>query len=222
MRTAFKAAARATTVPVPKRVRKKTTRRGGDGRPYSTEWIVDDYLCLCRDPLSDLQRWIKEDKKKPSFSRLARQTRHGRHDTAAAQQFLRDTLRELSGRVCSKDNQGHNGPDVPRRSRAGAAEHRELQQVQAERNLTRAPPPPDDTAAQLALIHDYYAWRIAAIRGAMPASQAEVLIGNIRIEKIVAIRNAKDQRRAEQAARKQPGEPVRPAFKAVQLYKRCG
>ncbi len=221
MRAAFKAAARAVMVPAPKPVRKKTARRGGDGRPYSTECIVDGYLSLCRDPLSDLQRWLDEDKKKPSLPRTAR---HERHDTAAnTQRFLRDTLHELSGRVHSHDNQGRNGRDVPRGSRTGAPESRELQQVQAERNLTHAARQPDDFTAQLSSIHGYYASRIAAVRATMRPEQAAAIIRNLRNEKTLAVRNAKSRQRAERAARKPPARaPVRPAFKASQPYKRYG
>jgi hypothetical protein len=222
-RSAFKAAARAVTVPPQKPVRKKTTKRRGEGQPFSTEWIVDDYLCLCRDPLSDLQRWIKEDKKKPSFPRIAQQTRHGRQNTAAAaQRFLRDALHELSGRIRAQDHQGRNSPDVPHRSRAGAGEHRELQQVQAERHLTRPVRQVDDFASRLAVLHGHYATRIAAARATMRPAQAQTVIRNLRNEKIVAIRNAKNSRRAERAMRKLADqEPIRPVLKAAQHYRRC-
>ncbi len=51
------------TLPAPKPARKKTTTSGGKGGPFTTSAIAEDYLKLCRDPFSDLQRWIDEDKK---------------------------------------------------------------------------------------------------------------------------------------------------------------
>lgn len=109
--------------------------------------------------------------------------------------------------------------------------HRFVQRVHAEKSLSQQPPGASarnaslarDFTTQLAGIHGYYASRIAAVRATMRPGQAEAMIRNLRNEKMLAIRNAKDRRRAEKAARKSPPrEPVRPAFKAAQIYRRCG
>ena len=62
-RAAFKTVARAQTLPTPKPTRKKTTTSGGKGCPFTASAIAEDYLRLCRNPFSDLQRWLDEDKK---------------------------------------------------------------------------------------------------------------------------------------------------------------
>jgi hypothetical protein len=136
-------ALRAITVPAPKPVPKKVTKRGGgDARRFDTDWIVEDYLALCRDPLSDLQRWLDEDRKKPSIHRHPPEVSHARHHAAThvAQRFCRDALHEVSGRVRANVDRGANVSDVSGRSGDGLSEHCQLQQVQGKRGVGRGLP----------------------------------------------------------------------------------
>ncbi len=185
---AFKAAARAATIPIPRPIPKKTTKRRGDGRSFSTQHIVEDYLGLCRDPLSDLQRWLEEDKKKPCIPRASQQVHHARHAAIAnAQEFLRDTLREVSGRVRANDNgRGHNS-HVSDRSRTGASEPGQLQQVQGSRNLV-VPASGTSLSGELAAAKSYYASRIAAARQTMSQAQLTSAIRAIHDEQTLAQR----------------------------------
>src|SRR5208282_4113363 len=86
IRAAFKTAARAQTLPAPKPARKKTTTSGGKGGPFTADAIAGDYLKLCRDPFSDLQRWIDEDKKTVNKSPVTSShgQRHDKHATRTA------------------------------------------------------------------------------------------------------------------------------------------
>jgi hypothetical protein len=136
-------ALRAITAPAQKPVPKKVTKRGGgDARRFATDWIVEDYLALCRDPLSDLQRWLDEDRKKPSIHRLPPEVSHARHDAAThvAQRFCPDALHEVSGRIRANVDGGANVSDVSGRSGDGLSEHCQLQQVQGERGVRRGLP----------------------------------------------------------------------------------
>ncbi len=174
---------------------------------------MQDYLGLCRDPLSDLQRWLEEDKKKPSQLRTTQPASHARHATtiASAQRFLRDALHEMSGRVRAHDIAGHNGRALSRGSRAGASEPGQLQQVQSERNLTdhtRSNVQGHDTdGGELSGIHGYYAALIAAARATMRPGQAAAAIRDLRNQKTLAIRFAKDRKHAERANRPKPHRP---------------
>ncbi len=100
-----------------------------------------------------------------------------------------------------------------------------MQRVHGEKPLTQkaAKASADGGFAELSSIHGYYAARIAAIRATMRPEQAVAMIRNLRIEKTLAVRNAKNRRRADRAARNPTARaPVRPAFRAVQLYRRYG
>ena len=100
-----------------------------------------------------------------------------------------------------------------------------MQRIHAEKSLSQQPARASagDFTSQLAGIHGHYASRIAAVRATMRPEQAAAMIRNLRIEKMLAVRNAKARRHAERAARKSPARaPVRPVFKAAQPYKRCG
>jgi hypothetical protein len=161
---AAKTAARAAERPAPGR-KKKITGDGKDGGAWTAGAIAGDYLKLCRDPFSDLQRWIDEDKKTDRISVTSHGNRHDHHErqrTSRAgntKQLLRQTLREVSGRVGKGDDGGENRRDLPAQSRAGTVRPLGLQQVsprlraslgnngareqfqEARQFASRAPPP---------------------------------------------------------------------------------
>jgi len=198
----FKAAARAVTVPAPRPALQKTKLRGGgDARRFSTASIVDDYLALCRDPLSDLQRWLDEDKKKPSTPRIPQQSRHATHTAslAAGRQFPRDTLHEMSGRVRANDLQGSDRRDMPGGPGAGAGQHRQLQQVQAGRNLGSGQAAHAGSGGEISAIGGYYAALIAAARATLRPHEAVAMVRNLMSQKVQAIRAAQDRMRVARA-----------------------
>ena len=187
MRAAFKAAARAVLVPAPKPVSKKTTKRGSgdDALRFSTDWIVADRLGLCRDPYSDLQRWIEFSRKKPPLTRLPLQSSHDRNAALAnATKFLRDTLQELSGRVRANVNDRANVSHVPDRSTAGLSEHRQLQQVQGEHRLGRSDASHSGDSTELSSIYGYYAALIAAERTSLRGTDAAGIVRKFQAEKL--------------------------------------
>lgn len=210
---------RRVTVPVPKPVSKKTKKRGegDDSHRFSTSWIVEDYLTLCRDPFSDLQRWLDEDKKKPSSPRNVTPTKHARQNTSVidAHRVSPHPLHEVPGRVRAHDHRGRDHHEVPGGSRADPGRYRELQQVQGERGqISQSQEPGQSTGArggsnEIGSLHGYYAALIAAAWATMRPDQAAAYIRNLRAEKIQAVRSVKDRRAAEQ---KQPlrGGPRRP------------
>jgi hypothetical protein len=206
-RSAFKAAARAVTVPKP--APRKTGKRQGGGDAFSTAWIVQDYLDLCRDPLSDLQRWLDEDKKKPSLPRASRQNQHAANATtlAVTRRLPRNTLPEMSGRVRAEDNQRRDNSAVSGGSRTGIGRYRELQQVQAERDLGRADASPVVGMGDVSAIAGYYASLIAAARSILRPHEAAATIRNLIDEKTQAVRAAKSRQKAVQANPSKPGRP---------------
>ena len=198
-RADFKTAARAVTVPAPKPSPRKTKKRGeGDAHRFSTDWIVEDYLALCRDPLSDLQRWLDEDKKKPSAPRISQEAHHAPHTASRARtlRFPRDALHEVSGRVRAHDHQGRDSHDVPGGSRAGAGEHRELQQVQTDRNLGSPEVAHAESGGEISAIGGYYAGLIAAARATLRPHEAAALVRNLLSQKAQAVRAAQDRMHA--------------------------
>ncbi len=228
LRAAFKTAARAETLPAPKPARKKTTTSGGKGGPFTASAIAEDYLKLCRDPFSDLQRWIDEDKK--TGNKIPATSSHGqRHDsdparTESPQRLLRQTLHEVSSRVDKIDKPRGDRGDLPAQSGAGSRQHHGLQQVQTERNLA------DHTHAsaeghvadsgEVSGIHGYYAALMAAARNSLSPRDAAALIRNLKNQKILAVRAAKDRRHAAHAGCSKPIRPAmqQPAALAARIY----
>jgi len=224
LRAAFKTAACAQTLPAPKPARKKTTTRGGKGGPFSADAIAGDYLKLCRDPFSDLQQWIDEDKK--IDNKIPVTSSHGqRHDrhaarTATSQHLLRQTLHEVSSRVDKIDKPRGDRGDLPAQSGAGSRQHHGLQQVQADRNLSdpthASAEGPVADSGEISGICGYYAALIAAARNSLSPRDAAALIRNLKNQKIIAVRAAKDRRHGARANR-QKFRPTRPTFAPSQL-----
>jgi hypothetical protein len=222
---------RRVTVPAPKPVSKKTKKRGegDDICRFSTGWIVEDYLALCRDPLSDLQRWLDEDKKKPSSPRSASPTNHARQNIGVidAHQLSRNSLHEVSGRVCAHDHQRRDRRDMPGGSRADPGRYHELQQVRNEGGQVGQRPGQEQGQSQergqsngarggsneIGSLHGYYAALIAAAWATMRPDQAAAYIRNLRAEKIQAVRSVKDRRAAEQK------QPLRASHRPPNFYR---
>jgi hypothetical protein len=206
------------------------SREGGDDNSsrFSTEAIVSDYLRLCHDPLSDLQRWLDEDKKKPSSPRSASPTNHARQNIGVidAHQLSRNPLHEVSGRVCAHDHQRRDRRDMPGGSRADPGRYHELQQVRNEGGQTgqlsqgqgQSQERGQSNGArgggnEIGSLHGYYAALIAAAWATMRPDQAAAYIRNLRAEKIQAVRSVKDRRAAEQK------QPLRASHRPPNFYR---
>lgn len=165
-----------------------------------------------------MQRWIDEDKK--TGSKILVTSSHGhRHDpdaarTANPQRLLRQALHEVSSRVDKIDKPRGDRGDLPAQSRAGSRQHHGLQQVQADRNLSNHTYESAEGHAadsgEVSGIHFYYASLIAAARNSLSPRDAAALIRNLKNQKSLAVRAAKDRRHAARARRR---KPIRPAIK---------
>src|SRR5208337_922068 len=123
---------------------KEELSQGSKRRPNrNAKAIAEAYLALCRDPFSDLQAWIDIDRKgrTPTSSRH-RDASHGRTNAATTPTdpgLRRNALREVSSRLGSNDYGRSAFRDLPAQSRAGSAQHNELQQVRGDRTLNDDP-----------------------------------------------------------------------------------
>ncbi|MGO9172218.1 MAG: hypothetical protein ACLP7P_09665 [Rhodomicrobium sp.] len=169
-----------------------------------------------------MQRWLDEDKRLGCRFPTSPGQSHDKHAarTASPQHLLRQTLHEVSSRVDKIDKPRGDRGHLPAQSGAGSSQHHRLQQVQAERNLT------DHTHAsaeghvadssEVSGLHGYYAALMAAARSSLSPRDAAALIRNLKNQKIIAVRAAKDRRHATRANR-QKFRPTRPPFAPSQL-----
>jgi hypothetical protein len=135
---------------------------------------------------------------------------------ATTQHLLRQTLHEVSGRLGEIDKPRGDRGDLPAQSGAGSRQHHGLQQVQTDRNLA------GDTHAsaeghaadsgEVSGLHGYYAALMAAARISLSPRDAAALIRNLKNQKIIAIRAAKDRRRAHMQNKNRKAIPARPGF----------
>ncbi|MFY9640785.1 MAG: hypothetical protein WCD20_08345 [Rhodomicrobium sp.] len=161
---------------------------------------------------------MDEDKK--TGNKIPATSSHGqRHDshaarTATTQHVLRQTLRELSSRVGEIDKTRGDRGHLSDRSRAGSRQHHGLQQVQTDRNLAdhahASAEGHDAGPCEISGIHGYYAALMAAARISLSPRDAAALIRNLKNQKIIAVRSAKDRLHAARAGRR---KPIRPAIK---------
>ena len=104
----------------------KGIKRQARDRSFDTEHLVADYLALCRDPLSDLQRWIDESEKGFKGRSLFRQSpwrsAHAQSSpsrlASPGKGFRDDALHAMRGGLFSRPGAGLSQYDQLRSFRA--------------------------------------------------------------------------------------------------------
>jgi len=190
------------------RGRLKALPNADPSAPLSTHALSADYLALCRNPLSDVRRWILESG--PSYSGTSPDkletwsTSHAQTTSPGlarpADRFCNNPLHAVRGGL---DPQRAGGQRHRLSSRPGAG----LYQYDQLRSLPTAQTPPAEArplpattptpdavapssglAAELAAAKGYYASRIAAARLSMSADELATFIRTIQDEQTLAAR----------------------------------
>jgi hypothetical protein len=191
-------------------------RRGGDGSQgvvrVTARGLVEDYLALCRNPASDVRRWIAEDKK-----RLGGMERRGEfitrkeghhHDTASqtvrigladAYRLRRQSLPPMRNGLDPLGGRGGDFDGVLDRPRTGVGRYDPLRPVRAEGagssagsylssgrpgSLTGGEGSGADLGfgAARSVIRALYAAKIEATRRSLPPSQIAAAVRALRNE----------------------------------------
>jgi hypothetical protein len=207
--------------------------------PLSTPALATDYLALCRNPLSDVRRWIIESG--PSYSGTSPDnletwsTSHAQTPSPGlarpVDRFCYNPLHAVRGGL---DSLRAGGQRHHLSSRPGAG----LYKYDQLRSLPTAQTPPAEArsvpdaaspggapstglAAELAAATGYYASRIAAARLAMSPNELATFIRTIQDEQTLATRAIIDRWEVYFQHRKQ-GQPETPRLPGTDRPPRYG
>ena len=210
-RAAFAATAWELTSPKPSMTVRKTDRgSGGDsGCRLTTGALADNYIRLCHDPCSNLERWIFEESRFISSSRAPppspQDFDHVRplqnsHHLEIARRFCGKILHAVQGWL---DAQGKKriSHGMSSRSRAGPSGNDQLRPVRTARQagaiINEAASQPGDIGPELEAVGSYYASRIEAVRKSARAGDVTALVRAIQIERHLAMRSVIDRWKAD-------------------------
>jgi hypothetical protein len=227
----FKAASRETTQPEkPEPKPRKRGKGSGGGDSYRARNLAADYLKLCHDPMKDLPRWLREDKKKAGGLGRRFQATIGKGEdyaegathiikawavAAKAYGLRRQPLQAMRGRL-DADGERRRGADrLLARQRARPGRYDELRSIRAERTGLVSRGPGDERALSLkglrAALQAFYGAKIEATRHSVPARDRAAAVRAIIDDRAVALRVLAQMRAASAAAFKERRQIVRQA-----------
>jgi hypothetical protein len=175
----------------------------------TTRNLAADYLAVCRNPLNDIHRWIVETTKKSSAN-----AGHSSYRPYSRSFGIRThALHALRGRMDTQPGGWHQDRRLSPRPGTGAAQYDQLRSVRVEGRGGVATPflqfnaeaqsaastESGDSASELGAIRGYFNGLIAAARNALSPAEAAAVIRSLRNQKILAMRAARDRRRAARA-----------------------
>jgi hypothetical protein len=224
----FQAAAKESTQPEnPEPKPRKRRKAGGGGDQYQARNIVADYLGLCHDPVKDLPRWLREDKRNTGrpldlfgLTTKGEGKAHAAKTTttvvAQADRLRGQPLQKVRGGLDS-DGQGRGRTDnLPARPRAGFGGHDQLRPLRGEGRGVGGGNAADGTNERAlsfrglsAALRAFYGAKIEAVCRTLSARDRDAAVRSLLDDRAAALRVLADMRAASSAALKERRQIIR-------------
>ncbi len=196
--------------PAPKPRKRVKSGDDGKGGGFTAGEIAADYLSLCHDPLNNLERWLAEDKKRPSARgrvyQPAKEAKQHAFDTTKAvlgnaDGLRRQPLHPVQGGVGSHRERGGQAHGLLGRPGAGVGRHDGLQQVSAEgTGLASRGGESGSYGAEADAISAEFARKLDGLRRRLAKWEIPAAIRALKNDRAVALQALRDKKQGERFA----------------------